>query len=90
MFTLVEPNEEFDVATKQCLEIIFGSFAIVTKRMLHEHLKGGKYDSPSEELKMETNGVLKINTISECDIGILDCLIRKKPNANTSLLKPSL
>ena len=47
---LMEKSEEFDELTKQLLEILFGSFSIITKRMLHDHLKGDKYDQPSDTL----------------------------------------
>lgn len=39
---LVTPSGKYDEGTKQCLEILFGSFSIITKRMLHDHLKDGK------------------------------------------------
>ena len=50
--------------------------------MLDDHLKGGKYDSPSEELRKETNSVSTTNTLAERNFGMLDRLIREKPNAN--------
>ena len=37
----MEKNEEFDKLTNQLLEILFGSFSIIMKRMLHDHLKSG-------------------------------------------------
>ena len=36
---LILPSE-FDESTKQCLEFIFGSLSIVTKRILNDHLEG--------------------------------------------------
>ena len=41
--SLNEPvSEEMHIMTKQCLGIIFGRLVIVTRRMLHDHLKEGK------------------------------------------------
>ena len=79
---LIRPSEVFDEPTKQCLEIMFGCFSIITKRMLHDHLEGGKYDNPSPQLVEETKNVMKTNTLSERNFGMLDRLMREKPNAN--------
>ena len=79
---LIQPSPLFDESTRQCLELIFGSLSIITRRMLDDHLKGGKYDSPSEELRKETNSVSTTNTLAERNFGMLDRLIREKPNAN--------
>ena len=84
---LIKPSEKFDEGTKQCLEILFGSFSIITKRMLHDHLKGGKYDDCSEDLRKVSTSVLKTNAVSERDFGMLDRLIREKPNANQITLE---
>jgi len=83
---LIRPSKVFDEGTKQCLEILFGSFSIITKRMLHDHLQGGKYVC-SEELSKVSFGVSKTNSISERDFGMLDRLIREKPNANQITLE---
>ena len=52
-FKLIEPSNHLDKSTKQCLEIIFSSFVVVSNHMLKHHLKGGKYANPSEELLNE-------------------------------------
>ena len=44
--SLLLPSDILDESTKQCLEIIFGSLCIVTRRMLNDHLKDGKYANP--------------------------------------------
>ena len=40
--SLLLPSDILDEPTKQCLEIIFGSLCIVTRRMLNDHLKDGQ------------------------------------------------
>ena len=35
---------------KQCLELIFGGFVSISKKMLEGHLHGGKYASPDQSL----------------------------------------
>ena len=79
---LIMPSSVFDESTKQCLELMFGCFSIVTKRMLSDHLEGGKYDNPSKTLRNQTDGVLKTNTLAERNFGMLDRLMREKPHAN--------
>ena len=78
---------KFDKASKQCLEFLFGSFSIITKRMLHDHLKDGKYDRCSDSQRKIFNSALKTNVISERDFGMLDRLIREKPNALQIILE---
>ena len=73
---LIKPSEN-DEATKQCLELIFGSLSIITKRMLQDHLEGGKYTKPTEEMVKETASVGKTNTLSERNFGMVDRLPRK-------------
>ena len=80
--SLMQPSEKYDDLTKQILEIMFGSFAIITKRMLLDHLKGGKYSQPSAELIQEVESCPTTNVFPESNFGSLDRLMREKPNAN--------
>ena len=80
--SLLLPSDILDEPTKQYLEIIFGSLCIVTRRMLNDHFKDGKYANPCEQLYKETVSVSTTNSIAEQNFGMLDRLIRKKPNAN--------
>ena len=84
---LMEKSDEFDELTKQLLEILFGSFAIITKRMLHDHLEGGKYDQPSDTLIEESESSPNENVFTESNFGCLDRLMREKPNANEITLE---
>ena len=52
------------------------------RRILDDHLKDGKYANPCEQLYEETVSVNTINSIAERNFGMLDRLIREKPNAN--------
>ena len=78
---LIRPSE-FDESTKQCLELIFGSLSIVTKRMLNDHLEGGKYNTNNGSLRSETASVSTTNSLAERNFGMLDRLISEKANAN--------
>ena len=80
--SLLLPSDILDEPTRQCLEIVFGSLCIVTRRMLNEHLKDGKYANPCEQLYKETGSVSTTNSIVERNFGMIDRLIREKPNAN--------
>ena len=77
---LTKPSDIDDMA-KQCLEIIFGGFVVVSKRMLEDHLLGGALDNPSENLKSEAKAVPTTNADSERDFGMLDHLMKLKPKA---------
>ena len=65
-------SDILDEPTKQCLDIIFGSLCIVTRRMLHDHLKNGKYANPCEQLYKETVSVSTTNSIAEHNFGMID------------------
>lgn len=80
---LVEPSEFWDGMTKQCLELIFESFLVKTNKMLSDHLKGGKYDKVSDDVREESKGVLKTNVVPERDFAMLDRVMAQKPNATT-------
>ena len=62
---LILPSNVLDESTKQCLEILLGSLCIVTRRMLDDHLKGGKYSNPCQQLMKETVSVSTTNSIAE-------------------------
>ena len=49
--------------------------------MLEDHLIGGKYSEPNEELRRESMGVPTTNANLEGDFGILDRLMKLKPKA---------
>ena len=84
---LVEACAEFDVLTLQALELIFAALVIKTKRLLADHLEGGKYGAPSEEQKSENKTVVKSNVMPERDFGMLDRLIMEKPRSTTLALE---
>ena len=75
---LVQPNEEIDQSTIQCLELIYGSF-VVSNRMLKDHVKGGKYAEPSRELMIEAKSTSPTNAEAEKDFGMLDHFKKLKP-----------
>ena len=80
--SLILPSNILDESTKQCLEIIFGSLCIITRRMLDDHLENGKCYNPSQQIMKETVSVSTTNSIAERNFGMLDRFIREKPNAN--------
>ena len=81
---LIEPNPEFDVLTLQALELIFVALVVKTKRLLANHLEGGKYETSSQELQKEC---CKDQIMPERDFGILDRLMMEKPRATTLVLE---
>ena len=69
---LILPSNILDESTKQCLEIIFGSLCIITRRMLDDHLEDGKYSNPSQQFMKETLSVSKQTVLQSLT---LECLI---------------
>ena len=61
----VQVSVEEQKMVKQCLEIIFGEFVVVSHRMLHSHLKEGVFSTITEELKKEASSVSTTNAATE-------------------------
>ena len=61
-------SDEVQRMTKECLEIIFSGFVVVT-RMLHNHLKGGKYSAITPELEKKAQQMQIQSGILGCWIG---------------------
>ena len=80
---LSAPSPFWDAMTLQVLELIFGSFVVVTKRMLSDHLEGSKYHNPDPVVMEEYKSAPKSNVTPEHDFGMSDWLVMLKPNATT-------
>ena len=80
---LMKENEELDVLTEECLQVLCCSCAILLKWQLKDQLPGGKYYQPNDEIMEETTGALKENIISERDFSQLDRLLDKSPTTST-------
>ena len=66
---------------KQCPELMFGGFVYLLKKILGDHLHGGKYAAPDQNLCQETLSVPTTNANPEQDFGMLDRLMKLKPKA---------
>ena len=87
---LIHSNET-DVMTQELLQLIFASFSITTKRLLLDHLPGGKHHSLSDSTMIEeTRSVPTTNVAPERDFAVLDRLIREKPNASVVALESTI
>ena len=80
--SLILPSNILDESTKLCLEIIFGSLCIVTRKMLDDSLEDEKFSNQSQQLMKETVSASTTNSIAERNFGMLDRFIREKPNDN--------
>ena len=67
---------------KQILEIIFGSFSVITKRTLADHLKNGQLDNACNGLRNELKSCPTTNVYPESNFGVLARLMREMSNAN--------
>lgn len=86
LLQLLQPSA-YDVLTQEVLQVIFAGFLCTTRRMLEDHLPGGQYSDPDENLQAETASVPKTNVISERDFAMLDRQVRLKPNATLIALE---
>ena len=84
---LLKPQEDIDPLVQQMLQAIFQALELLVLRMLDDHLKDGKWDKASEDMKQQTKSVRPTNTISERDFALLDRYIREKPNASLLVLE---
>ena len=73
---------EHDNSVIVILKIMLPSLQGVLKRLLSDHLEGGVWDSPSEDLMIKTRSTPKHNKFSESIFGYLDRFLREKPNAS--------
>jgi len=71
-------STDHDATTQELLEILCGAFSALLSRLVQDHLPGGVYCNPSTN---ETKSVSKTNVVSTRDFGMLDRLLREKPNA---------
>ena len=78
-----EISDQVALMTAEALQVMCAAMARVSERMLVDHLAGGRWDSPSANLRCQTESVPTTNIASEHDFGQLDRLKREKPNANT-------
>ena len=84
---LLKPQEDIDSLVQQMLQAIFQALELLVLRMLDNHLKDGKWDKASEDMKQQTKSVRPTNTISERDFALLDRYITEKPNASLLVLE---
>ena len=84
--SLLKPNEN-DATVLEILQAIFTAFSVLLQRMVKDHLPGGEYDQPHDEMLRETKSVPETNVVSERDFAQLDRLLREKPNASTLSLE---
>ena len=84
-----EGREFWDTMTKQCLELIFSGFVVITKRLLFDHLKGGALDGKEndEKFRKESSSASLTNAQPERDFGMIDHLMKSRPKASTIALE---
>ena len=80
---LLKSQEDIDPLVQQMLQAIFQALELLVLRMLDDHLKDGKWDKASEDMKQQTMSVRPTNTIS----ALIDRYIREKPNASLLVLE---
>ena len=76
LIKLLEPcDQQTQLMTKQCLNIVLGRLKMVKRPMLHDHLDYCKYGQANNldcDIWSQTKSVATINVESERDFGMLD------------------
>lgn len=78
---LIEENNSLIEVLYPLLQCLFLSMSELLKRMVSDHLPGGQFHDPSEEVLADTKSVRKHNKLPEFVFGQLDQLLRYRPNA---------
>eukprot|EP00117_Sycon_ciliatum_P047349 scpid58269/ scgid33823/ len=85
---LLEPDES-DAVTQEILQVLCAAYAAYSARLLADHLPGGKFHDPSDDVRQQSQSVASTNAVprSERDFAQLDRMIREKPCARTVALE---
>ena len=78
---LIAEDNETDQILVPLLQSLFQTIATLPRRMVVDHLPGGKFWDPDEELKRQTQSTMTHNKLPEFVFGQLDQLLRYRPNA---------
>ena len=80
---LIQPSDAIDSIAVQIIPILFAALVELLKRMVADQLPGGRYYESTEILRSETSSALPHNKLPEFTFGVLDFLLRYRPNAST-------
>ncbi|XP_033109881.1 uncharacterized protein LOC117111115 [Anneissia japonica] len=86
LFEEVTSAEEA-IITQLGIELISSECLIVVQRQASTQLPGGKYYNPNEKMKKIAKTVPKMNNDGECDMSILDNILRAKPGMGSANLE---
>lgn len=81
---LASEDTEVDKILLPLLQSLFNAIQELLERMVEDHLPGGQFWNPTEELKQQTRSVMKYNKLPEFTFGQLDQLLRRRPNYATT------
>ena len=80
---LISDDPLFETLTKECLEIICCTCAIMILSQLKDQLPGGKYYNPYNRVLEETQNCPRTNIVSKRDLAQYDRRMHMKPNMTT-------
>ncbi|KAJ8027738.1 hypothetical protein HOLleu_29778 [Holothuria leucospilota] len=80
---LNEVSQEMEESTHILLGILCAALLGVVEKQLSDHLPGGVFYNPSQDLRKEMSTTPKDNLCAERLFGALDRIQRRMPNANT-------
>lgn len=83
IFESLVTSSEHDYDVCIILSVILPAMAKLTQNHFRDHLPGGLYKNPSDELRDITRSVEKHNKYSEFNFAYLDHLLRFKPHLTT-------
>ena len=76
-------ESEFDGDAASILSVVLPALAKLSRKLFKEHLPGGKFENPSEDIVAATSGTAKHNKFSETLFAYFDGLMRYKPHIKT-------
>ncbi|KAJ8356506.1 hypothetical protein SKAU_G00193000 [Synaphobranchus kaupii] len=80
-------NAEENAFTQLAIELISAEMLIVLQRQASIQLPGGKHWEPSTPVQQMAKTVPKTNMLGECDMAVLDNLLRSKPSISSHNLE---
>lgn len=86
---LTEPSQ-YDADCEVFLQSLLPAMAKLAKKLYHDHLPGGRYESASEEVRKLSKGTAKHNKYCESVFAMYDQLLRTRPHISTIAAEASV
>lgn len=89
MFQALIADSKYDADCIVILSSVLPALAKLTQRLYHDHLPGGRYANPSQDLRRAARGTAKHNKLCETIFAFYDQLLRTRPHISTIVAEAS-